>query len=44
MVTDGWFASWMSVDVTYAISGFLPMYIESRVHLFVVVAFLLFQI
>jgi hypothetical protein len=24
-VTLGWFASWMSVEVTYAMSGFLPM-------------------
>jgi len=25
MLTDGKFANWISVDVTYAINGFLPM-------------------
>jgi hypothetical protein len=25
IVTVGWLASWISVDVTYVISGFLPM-------------------
>ena len=31
MLTDGTFANWISVDVTYAINGFLPMNIVSLV-------------
>ena len=31
MFTTGRFASWISVEVTYAISGFLPMYMVSLV-------------
>src|SRR6266487_1402075 len=30
IVTEGWLASWMSVEVTYAIKGFFPMYTASR--------------
>ena len=28
MVTVGWFANWIRVDVTYVMSGFLPMKIS----------------
>src|SRR5215213_3843418 len=29
IVTVGWLANWIRVDVTYVMSGFLPMYIVS---------------
>jgi hypothetical protein len=29
MVTVGWFANWIRVDVTYVMSGFFPMYMVS---------------
>src|SRR5215207_7000071 len=29
IVTFGWLANWIRVDVTYVMSGFLPMYIVS---------------